>query len=64
MTLTTLKSDKEHNLPVINVLTEDAKIVDDYPEYAGMDRYEARKKIVEDLERAASLLMLRTMSIT
>ena len=38
---------KRHNLPVINVLTEDAKIVDDYPEYAGMDRYEARKKIVE-----------------
>ena len=28
-----------------------------------MDRYEARKKIVEDLERAASLLMLRTTSI-
>ncbi len=44
MTLTTLKSVKRHNLPVINVLTEDAKIVDDYPEYAGMDRYEARKR--------------------
>ena len=26
-----------HNLPVINVLTDDAKIVDDYPKYAGMD---------------------------
>ena len=37
-----------HNLPVINVLTDDAKIVDDYPKYAGMDRYEARKAIVED----------------
>ena len=30
-------------------LTDDAKIVDDYPKYAGMDRYEARKAIVEDL---------------
>ena len=30
-----------HKLPVINVMTEDAKIVDDYPKYAGMDRYEA-----------------------
>ena len=46
---------KRHNLPVINVLTEDAKIVDDYPEYAGMDRYEARKKIVEDLEKGGFL---------
>ncbi len=25
---------KRHNLPVINVLTEDAKIVDDYPDYS------------------------------
>lgn len=32
-----------HNLEVINVLTDDAKIVADYPKYAGMDRYEARK---------------------
>ncbi len=39
-----------HNLPVINVLTDDAKIVEDYPKYAGMDRYEARKAIVEDLQ--------------
>ena len=47
---------KRHNLPVLNVLTEDAKIVDDYPEYAGMDRYEARKKIVEDLEKGGYLV--------
>ncbi len=39
-----------HNLPVINVLTEDAKIVEDYPKYAGMDRYEAREAIVKDLQ--------------
>ena len=47
---------KRHDLPVLNVLTEDAKIVDDYPEYAGMDRYEARKKIVEDLEKGGYLV--------
>lgn len=47
---------KRHDLPVLNVLTEDAKIVDDYPEYAGMDRYEARKKIVEDLENGGYLV--------
>ncbi|MBP3706152.1 MAG: class I tRNA ligase family protein, partial [Clostridia bacterium] len=39
-----------HNLPVINVMTDDAKITDEYPKYAGMDRYEARKAIVSDLE--------------
>lgn len=45
-----------HNLPVINVMTDDAKITDDYPEYAGLDRYEARKKIVEDLEKSGYLV--------
>ena len=45
-----------HNLPVINVLTEDAHIVDDYPKYAGMDRYEARKAIVKDLDEQGFLV--------
>ena len=45
-----------HNLPVINVMTDDAKIVDEYEKYAGMDRYEARKAIVEDLEKEGALV--------
>ncbi len=45
-----------HNLPIINVMTDDAKIVDDYSEYAGMDRYDARKKIVADLEKGGFLI--------
>ena len=45
-----------HNLEVINVLTPDAKITDDYPKYAGMDRYEARKAIVEDLKAEGALV--------
>ncbi len=45
-----------HNLPVINVMTDDAHIVDDYPKYAGMDRYEARKAIVADLEAGGYLV--------
>lgn len=44
-----------HSLPVINVMTEDAHIVDDYPKYAGMDRFEARKAIVADLEAGGFL---------
>lgn len=47
-----------HNLEVINVLTDDAKIVDDYPKYAGMDRYEARKAIVADLEAEGALVKI------
>lgn len=47
---------KRHDLPVINVMTDDAKITEDYPDYAGMDRYEARKKIVEDLEKGGYLV--------
>ncbi len=47
-----------HDLPVLNVMTDDAHIVDDYPEYAGMDRYEARKKIVEDLEKGGYLVKI------
>ena len=45
-----------HDLPIINVMTDDAKIVEDYPEYAGLDRYEARKKIVEDLGKGGFLV--------
>ena len=47
---------RRHNLPVLNVLTPDAKITDDYPKYAGMDRYTARKAIVKDLEEGGYLV--------
>ena len=51
-----------HNLPVINVMTEDARIVDDYPKYAGMDRYEAREAIVKDLEVEGALVKIEDYS--
>ena len=51
-----------HNLEVINVLTPDAKIVDDYPKYTGMDRYEARKAIVKDLEAEGALVEIEDYS--
>ena len=51
-----------HNLPVINVMTDDAKIVDDYAAYAGMDRYEARKAIVKDLEAEGALVKIEDYS--
>ena len=47
---------RRHDLPLVNVMTPDAKITDDYPAYAGMDRYEARKAIVRDLEAGGFLV--------
>ncbi|MFO7603313.1 MAG: valine--tRNA ligase, partial [Gammaproteobacteria bacterium] len=42
---------KRHDLPVLNIMTIDACINDEAPAaYRGLDRYEARKKIVADLE--------------
>lgn len=51
-----------HNLDVITVMTEDAKITEDYPKYAGMDRYEARKAIVKDLEAEGALVKVEDYS--
>lgn len=47
-----------HNLPVINILTEDAHINGNGGVYAGMDRYSARKKIVEDLKEQDLLVRI------
>ena len=51
-----------HNLEVINVLTPDAKIVDDYPEFAGMDTMTARKAIVKALEAEGALVRIEDYS--
>ncbi len=51
-----------HNLEVIDVLTDDAHIKDGWGRYSGMDRYEARKAIVEDLEKEGALLEVEDYS--
>ncbi len=45
-----------HGLEIINVMTDDARITEDYPAYAGMDRFAARKAIVKDLEEQGFLV--------
>ncbi len=45
-----------HNLEVINLMTEDAHMNEKCGKYAGMDRYEARKAIVADLEAGGFLV--------
>ena len=49
-------------LPMEVCLTEDAKITDNYPKYAGMDRYEARKAIVADLEAGGYLVSIEDLT--
>jgi valyl-tRNA synthetase len=41
---------RRHHLPEINVMTDDGKMNAAAGAYAGMDRFAARKKIVEDLK--------------
>ena len=48
-----------HNLPVINVMTDDAHINENGGKYEGMDRYEARKAIVADLEAEGYLVKVK-----
>ena len=45
-----------HNLPIINVMNEDATMNDNAGEYKGLDRYEARKLIVKKLEELGLLV--------
>ncbi|BCL53889.1 valine--tRNA ligase [Francisella tularensis subsp. holarctica FSC022] len=42
---------KRHNLPMLNILTDDATLNTNVPsKYQGLDRFEARKQIVADME--------------
>ncbi|MFT3816407.1 MAG: valine--tRNA ligase [Rubrivivax sp.] len=51
---------QRHGLPLIGVLTLDATINENAPKaYQGLDRFEARKKIVADLERLGLLVETR-----
>ena len=42
---------QRHNLPMINVMNQNGTINSEGGPYAGMDRLDARKKLVEDLQR-------------
>ncbi len=51
---------QRHQLPMISVLTLDAKINDEAPvAYRGLDRFEARKRMVEDLSAQGLLEQVR-----
>lgn len=50
---------KRHNLPEIIIMNENGTINDLGGKYAGMDRYEARKAIVEDLKAEGYLVKIK-----
>ena len=49
---------KRHNLPELNIMNDDATINCPGSKYHGMDRYEARKLIVEDLKELGLLVKI------
>ncbi len=53
---------KRHDLEEINILNDDATMNDLCGKYAGMDRYEARKQIVKDLDEQG--LLVKVVPIT
>lgn len=53
---------KRHNLPEINIMNDDATVNELGGKYAGMERYEARKAIVSDLEEQGFLVKVEDHS--
>ncbi|MGM0542200.1 MAG: valine--tRNA ligase, partial [Pseudomonadota bacterium] len=51
---------KRHDLPLLNILTDDACINEQAPEkYQGLDRYEARRLIIADLEALGLMVEIK-----
>lgn len=48
-----------HNLEEINVMNEDGTMNDKCGKYAGMDRYECRKAIIDDLKEEGFLIKIK-----
>ncbi len=51
---------RRHDLPALNIFTVDARVNDSAPEpYRGLDRYDAREKVVSDLQALGLLAEVR-----
>ena len=56
---------KRHKLPLINILNDDATLNQDMPEaYRGLDRFEARDRIVKDLEQQQLLIKVEPHTLS
>ncbi|MDR1806164.1 MAG: valine--tRNA ligase [Clostridium sp.] len=52
---------RRHELPIINVMNDDGSMNENAGEYAGLDRYECRKRIVEALKEQGYLVKIEDM---
>lgn len=55
---------KRHHLPFINVMNKDATINEQGGPYAGLDRYEARRRLVADLDAAGNLVKIEPHTLS
>ncbi len=53
---------KRHELPIINIMNDDATINENGGKFAGMERYEARKAIVDELDSMGLLVKVEDYS--
>ncbi len=53
---------RRHDLPVINIMNDNATINQNGGKYAGMDRYDARKAIVKELDEMGLLVRIEDYS--
>jgi valyl-tRNA synthetase len=56
--LNDFEAGRRHNLPKIKVIDEDARMTQAAGAYAGLDRFEARKKVVADLQKIGALVKI------
>ncbi|HET8912010.1 MAG TPA: valine--tRNA ligase [Ktedonobacteraceae bacterium] len=52
-----------HNLPRVQVIDFDATMTAEAGPYAGLDRYEARKRLVEDLEKLGAVVKIEEYTV-
>ena len=56
---------RRHDLPLVSIFDEDARLNENTPEsYKGLDRFEARKKLLKDLEQGGFLVKTENISHT
>ena len=62
--LNDFEAGRRHNLPKIQVIGEDAKMTAAAGPYAGLDRFEARKRVVADLEKTGALVKIEDYKLS
>jgi len=58
-----LEAGKRHNLPHIKVIGEDGRMTVEAGPYAGLDRFEARKRVIADLEKTGALVKIEPYTL-